>query len=262
MSGADLLRDRMTVLRYERSIGRLSEASRTRDATPQEISEYARRIRSWSGFAQEVAMEAAEGGAARGLVEVRCDTPESLLRLGLDDLPMMHTRSHLSMELTPDTYPLNGHGVEPSVLTSLPELLEDPIAVYESPTRANRLVAVLDETAGRFSEPFVAVIDPNAAIAGRTAPSESNFILSAYGRHQVAREIPEAISDGRLLKLEEDRLERLLARCRWRYSEYRAPTTVELKSMLRHRDATGMGPDGTERHLMGPDARPPRGRPV
>lgn len=251
MSGTDLLMDRMTVLRYERSIGRLSEASRTRGASAQEISEYARRIRSWSGFAQEVAIEAAEGGAARGLVEVRGDTPESLLRLGLEDLPMMHTRSHLSMELTPDAYPFNGHGVDPAVLTSLPELLEDPIAVYESPTRPNRLVAVLDEVAGRLSEPFVAVIDPNAPVMGRPGAGESNFILSAYGRHQVAREVPEAIAGGRLLKIDACRLERLLSRCRWHFNEYKVPTTAELKTMLGPGDWDSMAHGGTRWNQMG-----------
>lgn len=247
MTASELLMDRMTVLRYERSIGRLDEMSRTRRASPEDISAYAARIRAWSGFAHEVAAESSWRGSTRGLVTVRSDTPEALLRLGFENLPMMHTRAHLSMELSPAGYPYDGHGVEPSSLIALPELLEDPVAVYASPTAEGRVIAVLEEVSGPHAEPFVAVIDPDARLMTPEGPhAESNFILSAYGRHQVAREIPAAIQAGEALKVDPDRLERLFLKTTWRYNEYRPPTASEL-----HRLIDSMK-DGTRWNQLGP----------
>lgn len=93
-----------------------------------------------------------------GVLEVRPDTPDALIALGLPNLPMHHTTAHAAAEMAPER--ANGHGVDPAVLLSLPELLEHPVAAVESGSRDGVIAVVLDAVAGNLDDPLTAMIDP------------------------------------------------------------------------------------------------------
>lgn len=206
-----------------------------------------------TAFGGEVARLA---GAARtrGLATVRGTTPAALLDIGLPDLPMLHTRAHIIAETAPyDPYG-HGHGVDPETLAALPELLEDPVAVIGSRSRPGVLMVVLDAVAGPFNEPFTAAVSPDVPVAGSDNPAaRANFILSAYGRGQVIREVAYAVGRCETMLYDHGRFWALAARC--------APPTE--RDRIRARRANGAargetGADGGPRGQMGARERPRR----
>lgn len=171
-------------------------------------------VSGWPDFSSVVRL--AESDLKGSLVAVRRDTPRALTKLGLEDLPMLHTRNHLTMELAPVGLPHNGHGVPREVLERLPQLLEDPVAVIDSPQRPGTFLVMLDAVSGPYNEPFTAAIDPSARLAGSADPRDrTNFILSAYGRGQMIKEVPEAMRKGTCMHFDHDRFFKLVARCEW-----------------------------------------------
>lgn len=201
----------------------------------------------------EIALIAA-GRAEPGILEVRRDTPDALVGIGLRDLPMHHTRTHAAAEMAPER--LNGHGVDPLVLSTLPELLEHPVAVIESNSRDGVVAVVLDAVAGAHDDPLTAMIDPGARLGhGAGGSPETNFILSVHGRRWVVREVSEAVARGEALLYDGPRFWSLVARCKRSWEELDS----RRRAGERGPDVARAGQDGHRWDKMG-RARRGKGR--
>ena len=153
-----------------------------------------------------------------GVLEVRPDTPDALIALGLPNLPMHHAAAHAAAEMAPEG--VNGHGVDPAVLLSLPELLEHPVAAVESTRRDGVIAVVLDAVAGDRDDPLTAMIDPGAPLGcGGGDLMETNFILSVHGRRHIMREVSDALAKGEALLYDGPRFWSLIARCKRTWGE-------------------------------------------
>lgn len=160
----------------------------------------------------------AGGRFVPGVLEVRHDTPDALIALGLPDLPMHHTAAHAAAEMAPEG--VNGHGVDPAVLLSLPELLEHPVAAVESGRRDGVIAVVLDAVAGDLDDPLTAMIDPGSTLGcGSRELMETNFILSVHGRRHIMREVSDALAKGEALLYDGPRFWSLIARCKRTWEE-------------------------------------------
>ena len=160
----------------------------------------------------------AGGRFVPGVLEVRHDTPDALIALGLPDLPMHHTAAHAAAEMAPEG--VNGHGVDPAGLLSRPELLEHPVAAVESGRRDGVIAVVLDAVAGDLDDPLTAMIDPGTTLGcGSRELMETNFILSVHGRRHIMREVSDALAKGEALLYDGPRFWSLIARCKRTWEE-------------------------------------------
>ncbi|ECZ2621972.1 hypothetical protein F7287_09350 [Salmonella enterica] len=101
-------------------------------------------------------------------------TPPVLRHLGAPDLPVSISRDIIRKAI-------NGvsHDVEMGTIEKLPELMHDPLAVYESATQDNALVLWLD-AADKNGDPVLAAVHMN----GGKKRLEINRIASVYGTEE------------------------------------------------------------------------------
>lgn len=194
----------------------------------------------------------AGGRFVPGVLEVRHDTPDALIALGLPDLPMHHTAAHAAAEMAPEG--VNGHGVDPAVLLSLPELLEHPVAAVESGRRDGVIAVVLDAVAGDLDDPLTAMIDPGSTLGcGSRELMETNFILSVHGRRHIMREVSDALAKGEALLYDGPRFWSLIARCKRTWEE----CDSQRSELNAGRKAPPAGQDGHRWAKMGSIGRRP-----
>lgn len=101
-------------------------------------------------------------------------TPPALRHLGAPDLPVSISRDIIRKAI-------NGvsHDVEMGTIEKLPELMHDPLAVYESATQDNALVLWLDAE-DKNGDPVLAAVHMN----GGKKRLEINRIASVYGTEE------------------------------------------------------------------------------
>lgn len=187
-----------------------------------------------------------------GVLEVRPDTPDALIALGLPNLPMHHTTAHAAAEMAPER--ANGHEVDPAVLLSLPKLLEHPVAAVESGSRDGVIAVVLDAVAGDLDDPLTAMIDPGAPLGcGGRGLMETNFILSVHGRRHIMREVSDALAKGEALLYDGPRFWSLIARCKRTWAE----CDSQRSEQNADRRAPHAGQDGHRWAKMGSIGRRP-----
>ena len=135
---------------------------------------------------------------------IRCDlklgvTPDIYAKMGMERLPLLYTRRHAIKALVPkatnrEAFQHN-HGLTKKIMRQIPQLLEDPVLVYNSPGHPNRLCVVLNQV-DRDRYPIVAILEPNSkkgVVNGARVP-KSNFLVSVYGKGnltaQLAHKVP------------------------------------------------------------------------
>ncbi|MGN0437529.1 MAG: LPD25 domain-containing protein, partial [Lachnospiraceae bacterium] len=111
-----------------------------------------------------------------------CDTPQLLLDVGCEQLPMLFTHKHLHNAIRPiSTKNSKGHGLTIQQVKKLPELLANPVMIYDSQSQKNSIVVVTEELDARLF-PVIVSIKTNGKGTYELQKVDSNFITSVYGR--------------------------------------------------------------------------------
>ena len=134
------------------------------------------------------------------------ETPDVLTNIGLRKLPILMTAKHISTIAKDDGKhkDSNYHGLGSRLVKQIPEAMEHPIAVYESETRDDSIVVLL-ELRDKNGDPVVVTIrfDGTGLKFGRWV--EANIATSAYGRDTVSRDLMTAPFDGRMLYFDKEK---------------------------------------------------------
>ena len=117
-------------------------------------------------------------------------TPKVLRDIGFNALPVTINQQHVD-------YALNGtkdadHSLGESMLKQLPKALESPIAVINSDTEPNRVVAILGFTVNGKNVVAPVQIDGFARL--NTVRFDSNAIASVFGKGNVLKQLVTAIN--------------------------------------------------------------------
>lgn len=88
------------------------------------------------------------------------------------------TALHISRELNIKYKDTRGHNLPYDLLTNLPELLSQPVAIVPNTKQDNSLMVVLN-TVDKQDNPVVCIIESNATIKGTN--DKCNFIRTIYG---------------------------------------------------------------------------------
>ena len=116
-------------------------------------------------------------------------TPEVFRKIGLSDVPMTFDQRHTD-------YAVNGtkadHQMSMEMIERLPELLENPIAIIGSETRADdSLVAIVEATIN--GKPVVAPVTIQKTSKSNDVQIDANHLASAYGKKNAVRLLENAI---------------------------------------------------------------------
>ena len=116
-------------------------------------------------------------------------TPEVLRQIGLSDLPMTFNQAHVD-------YAVNGtkanHQMSMDMIEHLPELLEHPVAVIESATRAGDSVVVIVD--GMINgEQVIAPITIQTLSKSNMIQIDANHLASVHGRSNAENLLKNAL---------------------------------------------------------------------
>lgn len=182
---------------------------------------YAGQARDWLAFGRQVHGVLDGDIPPHGYVRVEGRPPENLTRLGLEDLPVYHTRKHLLSEHAPREVDADGqvtrseenlhrHGLSERLLRTVPELLETPALVMNPNPRV--LISMLPAV-DRYGCPIIAVIDPSAIVYDpRRGSVEANLLKSVYGRLDPQRMVDDNARRGHVIYIDHAKADDLFAR--------------------------------------------------
>lgn len=169
-----------------------------------QFKEYADKCKEYLRFGYEV--DEATFGNMSPLEQVKvCNTPQILLDAGFKQKPMLYTQRHLEDALHPKSIDnSHWHGLSVSQLKRLPELLEIPVMLADSPARRDSLLAVLCAVDDEHL-PLIVPIKPDGRGHYQLQDIETNNILSVYGKDDFPKYFAERITSHRLVYFNEER---------------------------------------------------------
>lgn len=129
-----------------------------------------------------------------------CDTPEILLELGCEALPMLYTQRHLQIALGLSEE--KTHGITIDTLLNMPELLQKPVMIYDS-MRQDSLVMVLPALDDR-GDPIIASVRSNGSGTYQGKEIKANFITSLHGRTSFFKGLEQMVQRDALLYWNKD----------------------------------------------------------
>lgn len=113
-----------------------------------------------------------------------CDTPQILLDVGCEQLPMFYTKRHLHDALKPKGNTgesIHYHGLNAEQIKKMPMLLENPVIIYDSLSRNDSIIIVTSELDNE-KMPIIAAIKPNGKAKYDLELVESNFVIILYNK--------------------------------------------------------------------------------
>jgi hypothetical protein len=161
------------------------------------IYEQAFRPRAFIEFGRKVAL-ALQGKLRPNEVIAMGDTPQALRLAGAPRAPMV-MRASVASKVVEDK-----HSIGQTLLERLPDHLQRPVAVFESATEPNALVALLDAADGDGNPVLVALHLADKRIT-------VNRVVSVYGKERDTW-IDEQVADGRLRYLDTEKEPRLASK--------------------------------------------------
>lgn len=127
-----------------------------------------------------------------------CDTPDLLLQSGLKQLPMLYTQRHLREAIQQKDLHNHTHGIKIEQIKSLPELIKNPVMIYDSLSRSESLLVLTSEI-DVDKMPIVVSIRPNGKGTYELKKVDSNFITSMYGRENFEQHINSVVNNGKII---------------------------------------------------------------
>ena len=140
-----------------------------------------------------------------------CDTPQILLDVGCEQLPIFYTQRHLNDAIKPKGNKgesIHYHGLDIEQIKSIPDLLDKPVAIYDSLSRSDSIV-VLSSALDKDNCPIIAIIKPEGQAKYNLEIVNSNFLLSVYGHENIENQLERAIKDEKLLFIDKNKSQEL-----------------------------------------------------
>ena len=160
-----------------------------------------------------------------------CDTPQILLDVGCEQLPMLYTQKHLKNAILPPDEKNHRHGLEIEQIKRLPELLSYPVMIIDSPNRKDSIIVVTAEV-DKSDNPVIASIKPNGKGRYEVENVSSNFITSVYGRENFDRHLELELQADNILYINKQKSQELSSVLRLQFSQ--GLNNLDSKEPIRH----------------------------
>ncbi len=123
------------------------------------------------------------------------NSPSWMIDVGYNDLPILMTKTHIESAMGKGKNG-NQHNVSQEVVSNLPSLIKDPIAVFNY--KGNDLLGILKAT-DNDGKIVVVAIKPNGIGRYANVEIDTNFLLSAYGRNEVVKFFDKVLNNGNVI---------------------------------------------------------------
>lgn len=141
-----------------------------------------------------------------------CDTPEILIKVGCEQLPMLLTQKHLKDAIAKkDNNNIHKHGLTREQILRIPQLLSEPVVVYDSLSRNDSIIAVTSDF-DVDNMPIVAAIRPNGMGRYELETIDSNFIMSYHGRNNFINQLISSAQNDKLLYINKIKIQEMFER--------------------------------------------------
>lgn len=140
-----------------------------------------------------------------------CDTPELLLQVGCEQLPMLYTQKHLRNAVKPVDEQKHQHGLSVDQIKALPQLLESPVMVLDSVSRKDSIVVVTSEF-DKEDNPVVVSVKPNGKGRYEIEEINANFITSVYSKNKFVKFFERNIEADSVLYISKEKSQTLFER--------------------------------------------------
>ena len=142
-----------------------------------------------------------------------CDTPQILIDIGCQQLPIFYTQKHLRDALkakgsTGES--IHHHGLTSEQIKNIPIELENPVLIYDSLSRNDSIVVVTSKV-DNDNSPIIAVLRPNGKAKYNLEVVDSNFLLSIHGRNNFENQINRAVTDNKILYINNKKSQELFS---------------------------------------------------
>ena len=174
-------------------------------------------ISSEKSFAEQVD-DVLAGNANRYNDLKVCDTPQILLDVGCEQLPMLYTQKHLKKVVQPKDLEKHTHGLTTEQIKKLPEWLADPVMIYDSLSRQDSLVVVTSEI-DIDNDPIIVSVRPSGNGNYNLRRVNSNFITSVYGRENFDRHLELELQADNILYINKQKSQELFSVLRLQFSQ-------------------------------------------
>lgn len=162
---------------------------------------------SEKSFAEQVD-EVLNGTASRYNDLKVCDTPQILLDVGCEQLPMLYTQKHLKKAIQTKDLKEHTHGLDLKQIKALPSLIENPAMILDSTSRTDSILLVLPQV-DKEKCPLVVTVKPNGNGKYNLDVIASNFITSIYGRENFSKFIERNIEMNNVLYCDKEKSQEL-----------------------------------------------------
>lgn len=140
-----------------------------------------------------------------------CDTPQILIDVGCRQLPMLYTQKHLKDALKPQNKHQHFHGLSVEQIKKLPDLIKNPVMIYDSLSQNDSIVVVTEEF-DKNDNPIIVSIKPNGNGRYELETIDSNFITSVYGRENFIKQLEKVKELDKLLFADKEKSQEMFER--------------------------------------------------
>lgn len=166
-------------------------------------------ISSEKSFAEQVD-DVLAGNANRYNDLKVCDTPQILLDVGCEQLPMFYTQKHLKEAIKQKNGHTHAHGLTVEQLKLIPKLLQEPVMIMDSVSKSDSIVAITSEV-DSDKAPIIVSIKPNGNGKYEMKTLDSNFITSIYGRDNFGNFVERVTKSDNVLYYNKEKSQELFS---------------------------------------------------
>lgn len=138
------------------------------------------------------------------------ETSDVLLSVGMKQLPMLYTQSHLNNAIKPkNKNNMHAHGLTVEQIKYMPQVIKHPAIIMDS-LSSNDDVVLISDKLDNEGAPIILVVHPNGKGVYELITQPSNFIKSYYGKdNDFKGYIQRAISNDKILYIDKNKSQSL-----------------------------------------------------
>ena len=139
-----------------------------------------------------------------------CDTPQILLDVGCEQLPILYTQGHLKKALEKKDEKKHRHGLSVDQVKNIYSKIEKPVMLYDSLTRDDSIMILTDEI-DASNNPVMISICANGTGSYQAQIVSSNFATSIYGKNNIENHLQLVLEQQKVLFYDKNKSQELFS---------------------------------------------------
>lgn len=138
-----------------------------------------------------------------------CDTPEILIKCGLNPLPMLYRKGHLRDAIKNKNRKFHFHGITLEQIFKMPEMIANPALIIKNCNKQKEFPILVFDEIDQDKMPLFLMVDMNTKGNYDLKQIDTNEILSLYGREKFFEYFKNIINENRLVYYNKEKVQKL-----------------------------------------------------